>query len=213
MDKITDVTAEDCGKSPYVRPFRLCYKQNGVPKTWDVVKAFNSVCIVVFNVTRKVIIMVRQFRPGVYYAAIDSKDQCGPVDSSRYPGCLGVTLELCAGLVDKDLPVEQIAREEVLEECGYNVRPTCMHQVVTCKSSVGVSGSEVTMFYAEVTDEDRVTSGGGCAKEGECIEVVEMTIPEVRQYLLQNEVRSPIGLLYGLAWFLQHKAPTFECSG
>lgn len=32
-----------------------------------------------------------------------------------------MTIELCAGIIDKDKPVEEIAREEVLEECGYDV--------------------------------------------------------------------------------------------
>ena len=34
------------------------------------------------------------------------------------PGSDGVTYELCAGIVDKQIPLEQIAREEVLEETG-----------------------------------------------------------------------------------------------
>ncbi len=34
------------------------------------------------------------------------------------PGSDGVTFELCAGIVDKQIPLEQIAKEEVLEETG-----------------------------------------------------------------------------------------------
>lgn len=38
------------------------------------------------------------------------------------PASAGVTYELCAGLVDKPhLSLEEIARQEVLEECGYDV--------------------------------------------------------------------------------------------
>lgn len=49
------------------------------------------------------------------------KDGSRSVDSAKYPGSLGVTYELCAGIVDKPLPPEEIAREEILEECGYKV--------------------------------------------------------------------------------------------
>ena len=35
------------------------------------------------------------------------------------PGSEGVTFELCAGIVDKQVSLEQIAKEEVLEETGY----------------------------------------------------------------------------------------------
>ena len=43
------------------------------------------------------------------------------IDHNKYPGTLGVTHELCAGIVDKAKPVNEIAREEILEECGYDV--------------------------------------------------------------------------------------------
>jgi 8-oxo-dGTP pyrophosphatase MutT (NUDIX family) len=32
-----------------------------------------------------------------------------------------MTLELCAGIVDKSLSLVEIAQEEILEECGYKV--------------------------------------------------------------------------------------------
>lgn len=66
------------------------------------------------------------------------------------------------------------------------------------------------MFYAEVTDEMKVTSGGGNASEGECIDVVEMTIPEIRAYLKSDEPLSTSGFFYALTWFLTTKAPAFE---
>lgn len=62
--------------------------------------------------------------PAVYINAVeltDQEDGSKNVDCSKYPGSLGITHELCAGIVDKSLPPEEIAREEVLEECGYNV--------------------------------------------------------------------------------------------
>lgn len=43
------------------------------------------------------------------------------IDSTKYPPALGITLEFCAGIVDKSKSVAETAREEVLEECGYDV--------------------------------------------------------------------------------------------
>ena len=43
------------------------------------------------------------------------------IDTEKYPGHLGLTLELCSGIHDKDVPVSTIAKGEVLEECGYDV--------------------------------------------------------------------------------------------
>lgn len=53
------------------------------------------------------------------------------VDITKYPGASGVTLELCAGIVDQDKPLEEIARQEVLEECGYQVPVELMQKVKT----------------------------------------------------------------------------------
>ena len=33
----------------------------------------------------------------------------------------GYTLELCAGIVDKDKDLNQIAKEEILEEVGFDI--------------------------------------------------------------------------------------------
>lgn len=39
----------------------------------------------------------------------------------KYPPRLAFTNELCAGIVDKSKSLIEIAHEEILEECGYNV--------------------------------------------------------------------------------------------
>lgn len=53
------------------------------------------------------------------------------VDLNKYPPSLGVTLELCAGIVDKDKSWSEIAREEILEECGYDVPVERVEEVMT----------------------------------------------------------------------------------
>jgi UDP-sugar diphosphatase len=55
------------------------------------------------------------------------------IDTSKYPPEGGITLELCAGIVDKDLPLEEVARLEVLEECGYDVPVSNLERIVSYK--------------------------------------------------------------------------------
>lgn len=81
----------------------------------------DSVAIIIYNLTRKKLLFVKQFRPGVYYVNIPTELRSKPIDMDKYPACLGITLELCAGIVDKNKPLVDIAQEEVLEECGYDV--------------------------------------------------------------------------------------------
>jgi len=53
----------------------------------------------------------------------------------------------------------------------------------------------------------RRSSGGGLPLEGEFIEVVEMTIPELKEFINQDIVPSPGGFLFAMMWFLANKAP------
>lgn len=58
-------------------------------------------------------------------------DSVENIDLEKYPPKIGVTLELCAGIVDKDLSLVEIAREEVLEECGYDVPVERIEEIMT----------------------------------------------------------------------------------
>nr|XP_045618549.1 uridine diphosphate glucose pyrophosphatase NUDT14-like [Procambarus clarkii] len=208
MDLIDEVSLQPLTTSQFVTPYRMTYRQNDVEKIWDLVSLHESVSIIIFNSDRKKIVLVRQFRPAVYYSGIAPEDRGrSTVDTVKYPGIRGLTLEFCAGIVDKSKNLVEIAREEVLEECGYDVPVEKFEQVITYRSGVGVSGDRQTMFYVDVTDAMKVSDGGGIADEGEMIEVVEMSITELRVFLNQPEVNCPGGLLFGLMWFLQHKAP------
>lgn len=65
MENITDIKyGELPADSPYVKPFRFHYKQNGKSKNWDLLKVHDSVAIIIFNKTRQKLVFVRQFRPG-----------------------------------------------------------------------------------------------------------------------------------------------------
>lgn len=66
----------------------------------------------------------------VYYNCIPDEDRKGVIDTTKYPAELGITLELCAGICDKDASWEQIAKEEVLEECGYNVNVENLQEII-----------------------------------------------------------------------------------
>ncbi|CAD6995077.1 unnamed protein product [Ceratitis capitata] len=180
----------------------LYYVQNGVEKNWDLLKVHDSVAVILYNTSRRVLIFVRQFRPAVFHSLVTAGgSDVGEVDLQKFPPKIGVTLELCAGIVDKEKSWREIAREEVLEECGYDVV-----LIVSKKSGVGSSGACQVMYYCEVTDDDRITKGGGV--EDEMIDVVEYTIEESRDLVRQgSKINSPPSCLLGISWFLMNKAP------
>jgi len=72
---------------------------------------------------------------GVYYRSIPECDRPkdGRIDIEKYPPSLGLTVEFCAGIVDKNKALEEIAVDEVREECGYEVKVSDMQKVISCR--------------------------------------------------------------------------------
>ncbi|CAG4930673.1 unnamed protein product [Parnassius apollo] len=210
MEDLKDVFISPLPDSPYVKPFRFNYTQNGKQKSWDLLEVHDSVAIVVFNITRKVMVFVKQFRPAIYYNCISPEDRKSTtIDTSKYPASLGIALEMCAGIIDKDKSVEHIAQEEVLEECGYSVPLSGLHRITSYRSGVGVQGALQTFFYCEVTDAMKTEQGGGV--DDELIEVVEKTIPEIEEMVNSpGPIPSPPSCLFALMWFLYNKADKFR---
>ena len=109
----------------------------------------DSVAILIYNSSRDVLVFVRQFRPPVMLSSLfNSMENIESLDSlkgkaKQMSQNLGYTLELCAGIIDKQgilahiiiqtmnwlvffciiaigLSPQEIAREEVIEETGYS---------------------------------------------------------------------------------------------
>lgn len=86
--------------------------------------------------------VVKQFRPAVYYGQIFEYLETvgGDYNSEelikKFPPKNAITVELCAGIVDKDLPLVDIAREELIEECGYNVPSERIEEVLKYRSGL-----------------------------------------------------------------------------
>ncbi|CAG9105708.1 hypothetical protein JYU34_018948 [Plutella xylostella] len=210
MEDVTNMYISPLPDSPYVKPFRFNYTQNGKAKSWDLLEVHDSVAIVVFNITRKRMIFVKQFRPAIYYNCISLEDRrANKIDEKKYPASLGIALEMCAGIIDKNKSIEEIAREEVLEECGYEVKVSNLEKILSYRSGVGVEGAKQHFFYCEVTDDMKTAQGGGV--DDEIIDVVEKTIPEIEEMLKSQEtLASPPSCLFALMWFLHHKADKFR---
>jgi len=151
MDDIQDVHFVDLEKSKYLKPIRMKYTQAGRQKVWDLMKSHSSVAIVIFRTDVKKFVFVRQFRPALYMARAEEAGTPVTIGTRlSQPGKEGMTLELCAGIVDKELSLPEIAKEEVLEECGYEVEASRLQHVVTCPASVGTGGTSQTIFSLEV---------------------------------------------------------------
>ncbi|XP_072396000.1 uridine diphosphate glucose pyrophosphatase NUDT14-like [Diabrotica undecimpunctata] len=205
MDAVSKIVIQPLRESIYLKPYTMHFVQNGTKRTWDLLTVHDSVAIILYNISRNVLILVKQFRPAVYYGSIPEKDRImgEELDTKKYPPELGITIELCAGIIDKNKSEAEIAKEEVLEECGYDVPVSSMEKIGSYRSGVGTSASLQTAFYCEVTDDMRVSSGGGV--DDEIIEVVEMSVEEMKKYVTQNYIKSPPSFMFCMYWFLYNK--------
>lgn len=157
-------------------------------------------------------VFVEQFRPPVFASreSIDTEKKINIGESwGNMNGDRGITLELCAGIRDKDLSPEQTACEEIFEECGYQVEPNKLEKIKTFIGSVGAFGGTQNLFYTEVEDAMKAGDGGGLAHEGEMLQVKEMSILEVEAYIQQDQVNSPPGFLFAILWFKLNKQGQF----
>jgi UDP-sugar diphosphatase len=162
----------------------VSYEQNEVKKTWEIVKAHDSVAILIFHKDKDAFVLVKQFRPAVYL----NNDN-------------GMTVELCAGIVDKEVSLAQIAKEEIEEECGYAVPLEQMERITAFHTSVGFAGSKQVMYYAEVNESMKVSEGGGIDHEE--IEVVYLPVSESKALIYDENIAKTPGLMFAFMWWFE----------
>ena len=181
-NNIKDFTLNPLVDPKFISTSLATYEQNGIQKSWEIVQAHDSVSILIYHREDKNFILVKQFRPAVY------------VNNNE-----GMSIELCAGIVDKKLTLQQIAQEEIEEECGYDVPLEKVEKITSFYTSVGFAGSKQTLYYAEVDECMKVSEGGGV--DAEMIEVLSLSIEDA-QALIYNEsiVKTP-GLMFSFMWW------------
>ena len=171
---------EEVCKGKFVKLKKMHYTQDGIKKVWEISEIYDSVAVLIYNVTQGAFVLVKQFRPAVYLKNND-----------------GYTYELCAGICDKDISLDKIAIEEIAEETGYKVDSVV--KINSFYTAVGSAGAKQTLFYAEVEDKDRMNDGGGI--DNEKIEVIHLSIQDMEDFMYdESKVKTP-GLLYAFEWW------------
>ncbi len=177
-------------KNPaYIKPILINYTLKGIQRKWEAVISHDSVSILLYHKDKKAFIIVKQLRAPVLNATQND----------------GMTYELCAGIVDKKMSIAQIAKEEVLEECGYDIPLESIEKVTSFYTSVGISGAKQTFFYAQCDESMRVADGGGLEEED--IEVIYISLSEAKKFMFDESYQKTPGLMLGFYWFFEQKNP------
>jgi UDP-sugar diphosphatase len=183
--KIKILKKEPLTDAEYLKPQRLVFEKDGKVRDWEVLETHDSVAVLIYHTKKDAFVLVKQFRPAVYLKNGN-----------------GYTVELCAGLVDKEKSLSQITKEEILEECGYDVPLEKIEKITSFYTAVGFAGGEQTLYYAKVDDSYKVDEGGGI--EDEDIEVVYLPTKEAKTFILDETIAKTPGLMYAFMWFF-HK--------
>ena len=169
LKKVTIKEVRQNDNPKFVKTSLIVAEREGKEVFWEKIKFFNTVHIILNNIETEEVLLVKQVRIPVLAENPDSN---------------GEVFEACAGLVDKDVPIAQIAKEEILEELGYDVPLKLIKRIRSFKSSVGTSGMTGTLYYAEVIEDMKVSEGGGLEEED--IEVVRIPYSEVQNFIYSD---------------------------
>ena len=129
----------------------------------------NGAGILLYNTTKKTVILTRQFRLPTFLNGNKT----------------GMMIEVCAGLLDQDNPEQAIIRETE-EETGY--RLSKVQKVVETYMSPGAVTEILYLFVGEYDESMKVSEGGGLASEQENIQVLEYTFDEAYSMIESGEI-------------------------
>ena len=179
---IEEFTLQPLEHAEYISTSLATFKQNGLKRDWEIVQAHDSVAILIYHREQDAFVLVKQFRPAVY---LNNQN--------------GMTVELCAGIVDKKLSLDQIAKEEIEEECGYDVPLHRLEKITGFHTSVGFAGAKQMLYYAEVDERMKVSEGGGV--DDEQIEVIYLPVSEAKAFIYDESIAKTPGLMFAFMWY------------
>ncbi|MDR1911452.1 MAG: NUDIX domain-containing protein [Helicobacteraceae bacterium] len=182
---IDNVRIEKLTEPRFVEPLRIFYTEDGVDKSWEMIRAHDSVAILIYDSDLDSFAIVKQFRPAVFLRNDD-----------------GFTYELCAGILDKNKSEELTAIEEIEEETGYKITVDRLEKIASYYT-VGFAGSRQTLFFASVRQSERHGEGGGI--DTEKIEAIFLPLDEARTFIYDETRVKTSSLAFALFWFFERE--------
>lgn len=146
----------------------------------------NAAAILILNTDSDKVVLTQQFR---YPVARKVKNEL---------------LEIVAGKLDNNEHPLKAAIREAEEETGYKIRKKNIQLLVSCFSTPGYSSEEFFIYYATVTNKDRISKGGGNKDENEYINVIEIKRKKFEDYIKKGKLRDAKTYIAGLQFLLNN---------
>jgi nudix-type nucleoside diphosphatase (YffH/AdpP family) len=152
----------------------------------------DAAAVLIFNADRRAVVLVEQFRMPTLVGR--RRDDPRTTD--------GWILETVAGMVDAGETPEAAAIRETREETGY--QPRRVEFIGKFFASPGGSSERFFLYFAEVSDADRLGKGGGV--DGEDIRIVHMPIEDLFLRLAQGLI-DDAKLWLAACWLKSRRQP------
>lgn len=186
---IQNIQIKKLDEQKYIQPVKIKYTQNGKDRSWEAVRSFDSVAVLLYHTTKDAFLLVKQFRP--------------PVTLGGTPPENAYVYELCAGICDKGKSLEETTAEEIDEECGYIVKPENIKLITAFHTCVGISGAYQSLFYAEIDESMMAHEGGGDHTED--IELVWLPSAQAKAFVADLSKPKTPGVGLAFYWWFDNK--------
>jgi len=142
-----------------------------------------AVSVLLYDPAMDAVVFVEQFRVGA-------------LDSTRSPW----QLEMVAGMLDKSLPIEEIARREAMEEAGCEV--SSMVRIGSFFTTPGICNEQFHVYAAKV-DASSLAGQGGLDEEHEDIRIHVVPRHQAFAWLDAGHIENAMTVL-ALQWLRIH---------
>ena len=130
----------------------------------------NGATILLYNKTKKTIILIKQFRFPTFLNGNKT----------------GMLIETCAGILEQE-NAEECIKRETEEETGFQINE--VEKLFEVYMSPGAITEIIHFFKAEYSSEMKISDGGGLVTEQENIEVIEILFEDAYKMIAAGEIK------------------------
>ncbi len=151
--------------------FEIQINENKIQKqVREVYDRGNGATILLYNKTKKTIILIKQFRFPTYLNGNKT----------------GMLIETCAGILEQE-NAEECIKRETEEETGFQIDK--VEKLFEAYMSPGAVTEIIHFFKAEYSSDMKISEGGGLISEQENIEVIELPFDYAYKMIATGEIK------------------------
>ena len=131
----------------------------------------HGTAVLLYNVEKGTVILTKQFRMPIY--------NTHPTEA--------MSIEVCAGAIDKNESPESTIIRETEEEVGYKIKD--IKKVMETYMSPGALTEKMYLYIAQYSENMKINDGGGLESENEEIEVMEISFSKALEMMDSGDIK------------------------